>query len=136
MKEYDIHLNFPGGVPVDGPSAGVGIAVAVYSALTNIPVSHTVAVTGELSIRGLVCPVGGVTAKLYAAKEAGVKRVIIPSMNWQDNYQDLIDLEIIPVEHLDQVIKSALLLPCPQEKGAGSNKSVFLTHHSSTKTAL
>ena len=78
MRDYDIHLNFPGGIPVDGPSAGVGIATAVYSAFSKIPVDNTVAMTGELSIRGIVCPVGGVTAKIEAARDAGVKEYLYP----------------------------------------------------------
>jgi len=65
---YDIHLNFPGGVPVDGPSAGIAIAAAVYSAIKNLPISSEIAMTGEISIRGKVRPVGGVVAKIEAAK--------------------------------------------------------------------
>ena len=75
-REYDIHLNFPGGVPIDGPSAGIAIAVALYSAILNIPVNGDLAMTGELSIRGKVKPVGGVTIKLETAKQAGIKKVL------------------------------------------------------------
>ncbi len=77
LKDFDVHLNFPGGMPVDGPSAGIAIAVAIYSAVTGIPVDHQVALTGEVSLKGEVRPVGGVLAKLEAAKKAGVKRVIL-----------------------------------------------------------
>jgi ATP-dependent Lon protease len=111
LRNYDIHLNFPGGVPVDGPSAGVGIATAVYSALTEIPVDNTVAMTGELSIRGLVCPVGGVNTKIEAAEAAGVKRIFIPEKNWQhiyDHRDKESAMEIIPVSHLNEILEKAL----------------------------
>ncbi|SHI42146.1 ATP-dependent protease LonB [Lutispora thermophila] len=106
-SDYDIHLNFPGGVPVDGPSAGIAIAVAVYSAITDTPVDNNIAMTGEISIRGKVMPVGGIVAKVEAAKAAGGKKVIIP----KDNYQDILNnigIEIIPVEDIKQVIEVAL----------------------------
>lgn len=109
MRNYDIHLNFPGGVPVDGPSAGVGIATAVYSALKGIPVDNTVAMTGELSIRGLVCPVGGVTAKIDAAREAGAKKIFIPSKNWQHIYKEKKDIEVIAVTHISEILEKALV---------------------------
>ncbi|CQR72442.1 Lon protease 2 [Sporomusa ovata DSM 2662] len=105
---YDIHVNFPGGIPVDGPSAGVTVATAIYSAVTNIPIDNTVAMTGEISIRGLVKPVGGVSAKVVAAKQAGAKRIIIPSENWQDLYKNM-DVEVIPVETLQEVLKYAMV---------------------------
>lgn len=108
MRSYDLHLNFPGGVPVDGPSAGVGIAVAVYSALTDSPVDHTAAMTGELSIRGLICPVGGVTAKIDAAWEAGAKRVFIPQRNWQHIYNNK-EIEVIPVSHISEVLEKVFV---------------------------
>ncbi|MDO9536390.1 MAG: ATP-dependent protease LonB [Bacillota bacterium] len=111
LRNYDIHLNFPGCVPVDGPSAGVGIATAVYSALTEIPVDNTVAMTGELSIRGLVCPVGGVNTKIEAAEAAGVKRIFIPEKNWQhiyDHRDKESEMEIIPVSHLNEILEKAL----------------------------
>ena len=108
MRNYDLHLNFPGGAPVDGPSAGVGIAVAICSALTGRPVDHTAAMTGELSIRGLVCPVGGVTVKIDAAREAGAKRVFIPQKNWQHIYSGK-GIEVIPVNHISEVLEKVFV---------------------------
>ena len=105
---YDIHVNFPGGIPVDGPSAGVTVATAIYSAVNNIPIDNTVAMTGEISIRGLVKPVGGVSAKVAAAQQAGAKRIIIPSENWQDLYKNM-DVEVIPVETLQEVLRYAMV---------------------------
>ncbi len=106
--KYDIHVNFPGGVPVDGPSAGVTVAAAIYSAVYNVPIDNTVAMTGEISIRGLVKPVGGVSAKVTAAKQAGARRVIIPKENWQELYAAM-DIEVIPVETLPEVLKHAMV---------------------------
>ncbi|QDR80031.1 ATP-dependent protease LonB [Sporomusa termitida] len=106
--KYDIHVNFPGGVPVDGPSAGVTVATAIYSSIFNLPIDNTVAMTGEISIRGLVKPVGGVSAKVTAAKQAGARRVIIPKENWQELYADM-DIEVIPVETLQEVLKHAMV---------------------------
>lgn len=105
--KYDIHINFPGGGPVDGPSAGITAATAIYSAIKGIPIDNQVAMTGELSIRGLVKPVGGVSAKVAAAKQAGAKRVLIPKENWQEIFKT-IDIEVIGVESLDEVLKYAL----------------------------
>ena len=104
VKEYDIHLNFPGGIPIDGPSAGIAIATAVYSAVLNIPVSNDIAMTGELSIRGRVKPVGGVAAKIEAAKLAGINKVLVPRDNWQEMFSDL-GIEVIPVDDIAQVIE-------------------------------
>ncbi len=104
FHKYDIHINFPGGGPVDGPSAGVTVAVAIYSAVYNIPVDNAVAMTGEISIRGLVKPVGGVSTKMAAAKQAGAKRVIIPKENWQELYKDA-GVEVVAVETLEEALK-------------------------------
>lgn len=114
VSDYDLHVNFPGGYPVDGPSAGITIAAGIYSAIKRIPVDNMVAMTGEISIRGLVKPVGGVTAKIAAAKEAGVRRVIIPKENWQQMYST-VGLEVIGVETIEEVLNYALM---PQEKAA------------------
>ncbi|MCX7950334.1 MAG: ATP-dependent protease LonB [Clostridiales bacterium] len=107
-RQYDIHINFPGGMPVDGPSAGVTITTAIFSAITKQPVNNEVAMTGEISIRGLVKPVGGILAKIEAAKRAGVKKVLIPKDNYQETFKDY-DIEVIPVETIDEVIKEAII---------------------------
>ena len=109
--KYDIHVNFPGGIPTDGPSAGVAIATAIYSAITEIPIDHRVAMTGELSVRGYVKPVGGVAAKVNAARQAGAARVLIPEENWQSIFAETKDIEIIPVEKLEEVLEKALVYP-------------------------
>mgnify|MGYP003744874831 FL=1 len=107
-RDYDVHLNFPGGVPIDGPSAGTAIAVAIYSAIFEKPVNNMLAMTGEVSIRGEVKPVGGVPAKLEAAVQAGIRRVLIPEANWQDSFVRL-DLDIIRVTRIEQVIGLAMV---------------------------
>lgn len=102
-RDYDIHINFPGGMPIDGPSAGIAIATAIYSAIKNVPISGDIAMTGEISITGKVKPVGGVVAKIEAARLAGVKRILIPKENWQEIIRDM-DVEVIPVSNMDEVI--------------------------------
>lgn len=104
IHNYDLHLNFPGGVPVDGPSAGISMAIAVYSSITSQPVDNLLAMTGELSVQGKVRPVGGVLSKIEAARRAGLKRVIIPADNWLSMLENLSDIEIIPVHDLDEVM--------------------------------
>lgn len=107
-RNFDIHLNFPGGIPVDGPSAGAAVATAVYSALTNIPVDNKVAITGEVSIRGLVKAVGGVVAKAEAARQAGVTKIMVPKDNWQECLGCMRGVTVVPVEMLDEVFHHAL----------------------------
>jgi ATP-dependent protease LonB len=109
IHDYDIHINFPGGTPVDGPSAGVAIATAIYSALKNQPVNNYVAMTGEISVHGMVKPVGGVSSKIEAAKNAGVKKVLIPQDNWMNTYRSLTDIEVFPVRNLSDVLQFALI---------------------------
>ncbi len=109
LSRYDLHVNFPGGAPVDGPSAGIAMATAIYSAVRGIPVRHDVAMTGEVSLRGLVKPVGGVPAKIDAALEAGAKTVLIPRDNWQTHFADTKDAKVVPVERLEDVLKLALV---------------------------
>ncbi|HBQ85049.1 MAG TPA: ATP-dependent protease LonB [Syntrophomonas sp.] len=109
--EYDLHLNFPGGTPVDGPSAGVAMAVAIYSAVQNIAIDHLVAMTGEVSVHGKVKPVGGVMSKIDAARKAGIKKVIIPADNWLNIFATFPETEIIPVTELAEVLDIALVKP-------------------------
>ena len=114
FKENDIHIHVPeGAVPKDGPSAGITMATAILSAVTGKPVRADVAMTGEITLRGRVLPIGGLKEKLLAAKNAGMKTVCIPKENEQDlaeiSEEIVGDMEIIPVEHMDQVIKAAFV---------------------------
>lgn len=107
--KYDIHINFSGGAPVDGPSAGISIATAVYSAIKNIPVNNEVAMTGEISIHGEVKPVGGVNSKIQAAKKAGAKTIIIPLENWQDSFSKLEGVKVVTVKNIREVFDIAMM---------------------------
>lgn len=109
--DYDLHINFPGGVPIDGPSAGITLATAIYSAITGQPVDNELAMTGEISIRGGVMPIGGVVPKIAAAIEAGAKKVLIPKENWQEMFEAESAIQIIPVERIEEVIKQAIIKP-------------------------
>lgn len=106
--DYDIHLNFPGGTPVDGPSAGITIVVAIYSAITNTYIDNKIAMTGEVSIHGKVKPVGGIIPKVEAAMNAGAKRVLIPKENWQEIFRTF-DIEVIPVEDVIEAVDIATI---------------------------
>lgn len=108
--EYHLHVNFPGGIPIDGPSAGITIATAIYSAIKKVPISNEVAMTGELSIHGNVKPIGGVIAKVEAAKYAGAKKVIVPQENMQEILEQMEGIEVVPVQCLEQVFTHALQL--------------------------
>lgn len=121
--DYDIHVNFPGGAPADGPSAGVTIATAVYSAITGLPVDNRVAMTGEISIRGLVKPVGGIVAKVEAARQAGAVKILIPAENYQELFKEMSKVKVIPVERLEEVFRLAL-------KSRPKGKKVELTNNS------
>ncbi|XID93590.1 ATP-dependent protease LonB [Paenibacillaceae bacterium WGS1546] len=100
---FDIHVNFPGGTPVDGPSAGVAMAVAIASALMNRPVDNKLAMTGEISIHGAVKPVGGVVAKVEAAFQSGAETVLIPRENWQAIFEGLEGVKVIPTDRMEEV---------------------------------
>ena len=129
ISKYDIHVQFVGAYEgVEGDSASVSIATAVISALENAEVDQTVALTGSLSVRGQVLPVGGVTAKIEAAAESGVTKVLIPAMNMQDvlldsKYKDMV--EVIPVGTLKEVLDN-ILVAGPRKDGLLENLTKFL----------
>lgn len=103
VSDYNIHINFPGGMPVDGPSAGIAIFCCCYSSIRNLEIDNSFAFTGEVSIKGLVKPVGGVSAKIEAAKRAGAARVIIPKENDQKSFHNL-GIEVIAIERLEELL--------------------------------
>lgn len=114
FTKHDIHVHIPeGAVPKDGPSAGITMALAILSAVTNRPVRADIAMTGEITIRGRVLPIGGLKEKLLAAKNAGMNTVCIP----KDNERDLSEIaeeitagmEILPIDHMNQLIKAAFV---------------------------
>jgi ATP-dependent Lon protease len=116
FERRDIHVHVPeGATPKDGPSAGVAMATAIVSIMTGIPIRHDVAMTGEITLRGRVLPIGGLKEKLLAAARGGIKTVLIP----EDNAKDLTEISdaikggmnIIPVARLDDVISKALVRP-------------------------
>jgi ATP-dependent Lon protease len=116
-EKLDIHVHFPGYIEKDGPSAGVTIATSIASALLRIPVRKNVAMTGEITLRGRVMPIGGLKEKMLAAHRAGIDTVIIP----RENRKDLREIpkrvlnttRVILVEHMDQVLREALVLSDP-----------------------
>ncbi|WP_338788976.1 ATP-dependent protease LonB [Metabacillus sp. FJAT-53654] len=113
--DYDIHVNFPGGTPIDGPSAGIAMATGIFSAIHKIAIDNKVAMTGEISIHGNVKPIGGVIPKIKAAKKAGAKTVIIPQENMESIIKGIDGIDIVPVTNLQEVFDLALVNP-PTEK--------------------
>jgi ATP-dependent Lon protease len=114
FENVDVHIHIPeGAIPKDGPSAGITIATALISAVTGREVSREVGMTGEITLRGRVLPVGGIREKILAAHRSGLKTVILP----RRNIKDLVDvpkrardeLKLVPVEHMDQVLEIALV---------------------------
>jgi ATP-dependent Lon protease len=120
-EKVDIHIHVPeGAIPKDGPSAGITMATAIASALTNRPVSRMVAMTGEITLRGRVLPIGGLKEKTLAAHRAGVKTILYPDGNQKD-LRDIPEsiresVRMVPVKHMDEVLREALLPRQPEVK--------------------
>jgi ATP-dependent Lon protease len=135
---FDLHFHLPeGATPKDGPSAGVGMCTALVSALTNIPVRSDVAMTGEITLRGEILPIGGLKEKLLAAHRGGITRCLIP----KENEKDLIEipknikekLDIIPVRWVDEVLELALQhMPVPEKTDAAIVKDDAQTKSETT----
>ena len=133
--QVDVHIHIPeGAIPKDGPSAGITIATALVSTFTGREVLHDVGMTGEITLRGRVLPVGGVREKVLAAHRVGIKTVILPKRN----LKDLIDipkrarneLKIKPVEHMDQVLDVALVPPAKKIKETRGKRSAVSSKES------
>ena len=137
-QKLDMHVHVPeGATPKDGPSAGVGMCTALVSALTRIPVRATVAMTGEITLRGTVLPIGGLKEKLLAAHRGGIETVIIPS----ENEKDLADipknilrkLDIHPVSTIGEVLEIALV-DSPKALPGAVGPATSLTEVAKTET--
>ncbi|QIW80896.1 ATP-dependent protease LonB [Bacillus tequilensis] len=115
-SDYDIHINFPGGIPIDGPSAGIAMAAGIFSAIHKIPIDNTVAMTGEISLNGLVKPIGGVIPKIKAAKQSGAKKVIIPYENQQSILKQIDGITIVAVKTFQEVLDEILVNPPTEQK--------------------
>lgn len=105
LSAYDLHINVVGGGMIDGPSAGVAIFLAIYSAIREIPIPQDIAVTGELSVRGAVRAVGGIPEKIYGARQAGIKRVLVPGENEKDVPANLPKITVIPVKQVEEILE-------------------------------
>ena len=109
LTQYDVHVNVVGGGNIDGPSAGAAIFVAIYSALTQIPIRPTVAVTGELSLSGRIKPVGGIPEKIFGARQQGLSTVLIPKDNADDVPPGVGDMKILFVSTVEEVLAEVLV---------------------------
>ncbi|HBJ1648361.1 MULTISPECIES: Lon family ATP-dependent protease [Clostridium] len=104
IKDYDIHVNVIGGGKIDGPSAGVAITLCIISALLNKPIKQDIAVTGEISLRGKVKPVGGIFEKIYGARRKGIKRVLVPKDNEKEIPRGIKDIEVKSVSTIEEIM--------------------------------
>jgi len=108
MSDYDIHVNVIGGAKIDGPSAGAAITVCIISALLNRPIRQDTAITGEISIRGKVKPVGGIFEKVYGARRKGIKHVIVPYDNRNDVPTGMEDITVTSVKDIEELLEIVL----------------------------
>jgi len=130
----DIHIHIPeGAIPKDGPSAGITLATALVSALTRSPIRNDLAMTGEITLRGRVLPIGGLKEKVLAAHRGGIKTILIPRDNAKDIEeippQIMKGITLIQIEHMDEVLKHALVLTDPDnffKAGKGESDLAFL----------
>ncbi|NLX89434.1 MAG: ATP-dependent protease, Lon family [Syntrophomonadaceae bacterium] len=113
IKDYDLHINIVGGAKVDGPSAGLALYLVIVSAITEVPIRQDVAVTGELSLRGRVKPVGAIWEKIQAARQAGLRKVLLPAANLKDVPAGITDLEIVPLDSTEQAYPHIFAGPLP-----------------------
>jgi ATP-dependent Lon protease len=122
--KYDVHVHFPEFVPKDGPSAGITMATSIASALMKIPVRKNVAMTGEITLRGRVMPIGGLKEKMLAAHRAGIDTILVPRENRKDLREIprrvLEAMRVVLVEHMDQVLAEALCLSDPDSLFGGN----------------
>jgi len=102
LKDYDLHINFIGGGKVDGPSAGAAIYLAILSAIKKKPIRQDVAITGELALQGKVKAIGALHEKIYGARQAGIKKMLIPAENSKDIAQSPPGMEIIPIKYISE----------------------------------
>jgi len=134
-QKIDVHLHVPeGSIPKDGPSAGITMATSLVSALTRIPVRHDLAMTGEITLRGRVLPIGGLKEKVLAAHRGGIKTVLIPEENEKDIEEIpatiLKTVDLVVISHMDEVLKKALMLDDPESLFKRSDESVIKSESS------
>ncbi len=108
MADYDVHVNVIGGANIDGPSAGAAITVCIISALLDKPIRQDIAVTGEISLRGKIKPVGGIFEKIYGARRKGIRLVLIPEDNRAEMPGDIRDIEVRTIGDIDALLKIVL----------------------------